>query len=284
MNRPRISACVITFNEENNIGACLRSIDWVDEIIVVDAFSSDGTTQIAAECGAKVFCNDFKGFIPQKNFATALTTSDWVLNLDADERVSQALRDEIIEILSSEACRYRAYRIPRLSYYLGRWIHHSGWYPDAKIRLWKKGCGVWGGKDPHEFIEIDGSVNSLKNQILHYPYNSVFQHLEKMNRYTTGMARDRYRKGQRFSWLHCLSRPPLRFLRHYVLKRGFLDGTAGFFIAVMAGYYVFQRYVKLWEIENDSGEGALDENAQLESPSVTFHLHQKQYTSQISEN
>lgn len=270
MNRPRISASVITFNEENNIAACLRSVDWVDEIIVVDAFSSDNTAKIAADCGAKVFHNAFEGYIPQKNFATEQTSGDWVLNLDADERVSPALRDEILDTLSGNPGRHSAYSIPRLTRYLGRWIFHSGWYPDAKVRLWKRGFGNWTGNDPHEHIEINGSIRKLKNQIHHYSYSSVFEHLQKMNRYTTGMAQDRYRKGQRFSWLHCLARPPWRFLRHYLLKKGFLDGSAGFFIAVMCTYYVFLRYLKLWEIEKQFDCGAVDFEALPKAQATPF--------------
>lgn len=248
MATPRVSACVIAYNEEDRIAGCLESLSWVDEIIVVDADSTDGTAAICREHGARVVQHSFEGYVQQRNFAAGLAEGDWIISLDADERVTDALRGEILETLGTGKPARDAYSMPRLTQYLGRWIRHSGWYPGRKTRLWRRGTAEWGGRDPHARLVTDGPPGLLQGDILHHSCRDMADHFRKLDRYTTMAARERHAQGQRFHLLELLAGPPGRFLRHYVLQLGFLDGMAGLVLASMAAHYVLLRNVKLWEM------------------------------------
>lgn len=254
-----LSACIICFNEERNLRRCLESVSWADEIIVVDSLSQDRTLEIAKEYTGRVFERAWTGYRDQKNFALSKSQGEWVLSLDADEEVPEVLRHEILgEILQPDA--NQGYRIPRRSYYQGRWINHSGFYPDRQLRLFKRGSGTWVGGRVHERVEVRGGIGLLKNDLLHYPYQgSMSGQLRAVNGFSALLAEDMHERGNRYHLGLLLLRPVLKFSEVYFLKLGFLDGLAGLIIAVSSAYAMFVRYVKLREIERGwSGEARKD--------------------------
>ncbi len=247
MKRPAISACIITYNEEKNIRECLESLKWVEEIIVVDSMSNDFTVPICREYTDSVIQKTWEGHVKQKNFAVAQARNDWVLCLDADERVTPELKQEIENSLSEDSDRFDGYYCSRHSYYLGRWINHGGWYPDYKLRLFKKSRGKWGGKDPHDKVILEGPTKYLKGELHHFVYRNLSHQLQTVDNFSTITAQGLDSEGDGFTVLKLLSRPPLKFLGTYFLKRGFLDGIPGLIISVVSSFYVFLRYAKLWE-------------------------------------
>jgi glycosyltransferase involved in cell wall biosynthesis len=244
-----LSVCIICFNEERNIRRCLESSSWADEIFVVDSFSRDRTVEIAREYTKQVFERAWTGYKDQKNYVLSKAHGEWILSLDADEEVSEALREEIQEEIRQPGAK-EGYRIPRRSYYQGRWINHSGFYPDRQLRLFKRGLGVWVGGRVHERVDVRGNVGLLKNDLLHYPYQgSISGQLRAVNSFSALLAEDLREKGKRYhSWL-LLLRPPLKFFEVYFLDLGFMDGLAGLIVAVTSAYAMFARYVKLRELE-----------------------------------
>ncbi|HUT69337.1 MAG TPA: glycosyltransferase family 2 protein [Desulfatiglandales bacterium] len=249
MHSITISVCIICFNEEQNIRRCLDSCTWVDEIIVVDSMSQDKTVTIAREYTDKVYQKVWPGYLEQKSFALSKATGVWILSLDADEEISTYLRDEILTEIRRPGAK-DGYRVPRRSFYQGRWINHSGYYPDKQLRLFRSAKGRWQGGRVHEKVEIKGTVGELKSHILHYPYKGVISgQLQTVNSFSSLFAQDMYEKGERYRLSLLLLRPLFKFLEVYVLKLGFLDGLAGFVIAVTSAYAMFVRYVKLRELE-----------------------------------
>ena len=243
----KVSACIVTYNEESNIQRCLEGLEWADEIIVVDAQSGDRTVQLCQKYTDNVFSHTWLGHVRQKNLALSKASGDWILCLDADERVTPELAEEMkLSVLTSDC---NGYYIPRKTYYLGRWINHSNWYPDYKLRLIRRGKGEWKGIDPHDRLEVTGKTGYLKGDILHYSYENISHHLKKINSYTSIMASESKRRGKKFSYLDLFLRPPLKFIKMYVIKGGFMDGFPGFIIAVLGSYYVFLKYAKWWELE-----------------------------------
>jgi len=249
MNEPtKISLCVITLNEERNLEACLASAEWADEKVVVDSGSRDGTLAIAERFGCRVIGQEFLGHVKQKDLAVRSASHDWVLCLDADERPEPGAEAEIRRALSEGGDgAIRGYSFPRHTYYLKGWINHGGWWPEYRLRLFHRGHGAWTGTDPHDRVEVDGPTARLKSEIFHYNYRDLAHHMEKVNAYTSIMADRRVRAGQKPSFARMLLNPPARFLRMFVLKRGFLDGKRGFVIAVIGAFYVFLKYAKIWE-------------------------------------
>lgn len=247
--RPTVSAIVVCFNEEKNIGACLDSLRWCDEIVVVDSFSTDRTVEICRQYTERILQRNWTGYRDQKAFAHSQATRDWVLLVDSDERVTPELRDEINQMLSSYAGAYAGFSVPRLVFYLGRWWRRGGWYPDYDVRLFRRDRATWGGTDPHEKILIDGKVRRLRHPLQHYSYRSIEDHIQRINHFTSISARELWKQGKRFHRSDALFRPAFRFFRSYVLKRGFLEGFAGFHVALTAAVYVFLKYAKLWELE-----------------------------------
>ncbi len=262
--RPTVSACIIAFNEEDRLGPCLDSLRWVDEVVVVDSLSSDRTAELARERGATVIQRPFPGHVEQKNFAAEQAGSEWIVSLDADERLSPALQVELQAALAAAPADVVGYSMPRLTFYLGRWIRHGGWYPDRKLRAWRRGRARWGGRNPHDRVEVlgEGRVVALQGDIEHHSYRDLADHLQKMNSYTTIMARERHREGERFRVWRLLLSPPARFVRHYLLKAGFLDGLPGLVVAVLAAFYVLQRHLKLWELERSGARPPGGERAE----------------------
>jgi len=245
--KPEISAIVVCFNEEDNIGDCLESLKWCDEIVVVDSFSTDRTVEICRRYTDRVVQRAWAGYRDQKAFAHSLATKEWVFLVDADERVPPELRSEIREALTRMGGRYAAFSVPRLVYYLGRWWRRGGWYPDYDIRIFRRDRASWGGMDPHERILIDGKVCRLRHPLHHFSYRDISDHLKRINRFTTVSAAELRGQGREARWTDILLRPAFRFFRFYLWKRGFLEGFPGFFIAATAAVYVFLRYAKLKE-------------------------------------
>jgi glycosyltransferase involved in cell wall biosynthesis len=248
MDRASLSVTVITFNEEENLPACLESVKWADEIIVVDSFSTDRTVEIARRYTDKVVQREWPGHVEQKNFALEQATKDWVLCIDADERVSPELAEEIRSVLAMPDTAEAGYSLPRKTFYLGRWITHGGWYPSRKLRLVRRGLARWKGVNPHDHLYADGPCAELRGDLYHYTYKDISDHLRRIDSYTTISARELHERGKGNVLLHMLLNPPARFLRMYFLRLGFLDGMPGFILAALASYYVFLKYAKLWEL------------------------------------
>lgn len=239
----KISAAIITFNEERNIARALESLRCCDEIVVVDSGSTDRTVELANKLGARVIDSAWRGYAGQKNYASDQCEHDWVLSLDADEALSEALEGELWQIKKNGPA-FDAYTMPRLAQYLGRWILHSGWYPDRKIRLFDRRRSKWVGKYVHESVVVEGTVGHLKSNILHFTCNSLSEHLKTMDRYTTLAAEQLVDQKTPVGWADLALDPAWTFINTYVLKRGFLDGLEGLAIAHMAALYNFLKYAK----------------------------------------
>jgi glycosyltransferase involved in cell wall biosynthesis len=246
----KLSVGILTFNSERKIEEVLSSVkDIADEIVVLDSGSEDRTLEIAESFGARVFYRKFDNFVNQKNHLLSLCRGEWVLFIDDDEVVSEELAGEILKVKESNP-PIAGYYVNVLTNYLGRWIKHA-WYPDWHLRLAKREKCRWEGDRVHEKLVVDGKVGYLKGNLLHYSYPSVSYHLKKIDLYTTLYAEGAFKKGKKFSLLKLLSSPVGAFLRRYILKRGFLDGFEGFALSVMASYYTFLKYLKLWELEKN---------------------------------
>jgi glycosyltransferase involved in cell wall biosynthesis len=250
---PKLSVTVITKNEAADLGAALESVQWADEIVVVDSGSSDDTVAIARRFTDRVVVRDWEGYAAQKNLAAALARHDWILSLDADERVTAALADDIRRALA-EAPVHRAYRIPRVTWHLGRWLRSTDWYPDWQLRLYDRTAARWTGAYVHEAVMVDGSIGVLHGELQHFAYRDIADHLETINRYTTLAARQMHDSGRRAGLLRLAGHPPLAFLRNYVARGGFRDGTVGFIVSAMNAYYVFLKFAKLRELGHVSPE------------------------------
>ena len=246
MTPVRLSAVVITLNEEAHIRRCLESIAWADEIVVVDACSHDKTVQIARELTDRVTVRPWAGFAAQKNFALEQSTGEWILSLDADEEAAPELRPEIMAtIADARACH--GYAVRRQNMFLGRWIRHGGLYPDWQVRLFRRGRGQFEARAVHESVTVVGAVGRLHGHLVHRSYEGVSDFIERANRYSSLAAEQMVREGRRVRAGDLLLRPLGRFLSMYVTKRGFLDGRRGLLLATLYAYYVFMRSAKVWE-------------------------------------
>lgn len=252
------TACLITRNEERNLPDALASVGFADEIVVIDSHSTDTTREIAAafrgrgldgrEVEPRVIERDWPGHVEQKNFAIDQASHDWVLAVDADERVSPELRREIDEALSRDPPDADGYTMPRKTHYLGRWILRGGWYPDRKLRLFRRTRGRWGGTNPHDHLRVDGVVKDFRGDLYHYSYRGMADHIRTINSFTDIAAREKAKGRVRFPVLRMLLQPPCKFFKMFFLKQGFREGRAGFIVAVLGTFYVFLKYAKLWEI------------------------------------
>lgn len=248
MGKMEISAVIITLNEEKRLEPALRSIEGVvSEIIVVDAYSGDQTIDVAKKYTNRVFKREWTNFADQKNFGNSKASFPWILSLDADERLSPELRQEILALKEDEP-ECAGFSMPRQVFYLGRWIRHSGWYPDRKIRLFRKDKARWEGKYVHEKLVIEGKVEKLHGSIHHFTYRSIQDHLERINSFSDLGAKKLYAQRKKCRWYHLFFLPFFRFVKSYIWKGGFLDGFAGLVISVLNGYAIFVRYAKLKEI------------------------------------
>ncbi len=270
-----IAAIVITKNEEGNIGGCLESLRWVDELIVVDAESTDRTVGVARSYTSEVFVRPWPGYGPQKNFAMDQATTDWILIVDADERVPQELREEIRRVLtpsSASASRIdlreegmnrslssapNAYCLPRRNFYYGRWIRHANQYPDLQLRLLRRNTGRYNDLPVHEHLEVPGPVGVLSTALHHHTSTAVVSHELKIERYSTLAAYERCSAGRSDAlWHHMIFNPCWTFLKLYVLRQGFRDGLPGFLMCAFSGAHVLLKYAKLWEQRHCGGRKA----------------------------
>ena len=241
---PELSVIIITKNEAANIRACIESVAWADEIIVVDSGSNDGTVEICRELGAQVFVHDWPGFGAQKNRALDYASRDWVLSLDADERVTSELQAEIISVLHDGHAA--GYKIPRRSSFCGCFMRHSGWYPDYVLRLFRRGQGRFSDALVHESVQLQGSVSRLQQPLLHYSYRDFDDVLSKLNNYSSASAAMLQRRGKKGGLAQAVLHGLWAFIRTYFLRAGFLDGREGFMLAVMNAENSYYRYIKLW--------------------------------------
>ena len=248
MNSVRLSVTIISRDEEDRIGDAIRSVAFADEVVVLDSGSRDGTVALCRSLGARVVETDWPGHVAQKNRALEYATHDWVLSIDADERVTPELKDAIQKALSINPT-VDGYSVSRRQRYLGRWIRFCGWYPDRRIRVFRRSRCRWGGVDPHDRIEMDGPVRSLSGDLLHLPYRNLSDHIMTINRYSSIFAREAHAQGRRARWWDLVFRPPLFFLRRYLLSFGFLDGIHGVLVCGMGAFYVLCRWMKLYELQ-----------------------------------
>jgi glycosyltransferase involved in cell wall biosynthesis len=245
---PKLSVTVITHNEAADIGPALASAQWADELIVVDSGSTDDTVVIARQYTERVIVRDWPGYGAQKNIAASLASNDWILSLDADERITPALAEEIHALLAGNPPA-AAYKVPRVAWHLGRWIRSTDWYPDHQLRLYDRTRARWSGAYVHEAVHVDGPVGTLTHEIQHFAYRNLSDHLETINRYTSLAAQQMLESGRTAGLLQLTGHPPVAFLRNYVARGGFRDGQAGFVISAMNAYYVFLKFAKLWELQ-----------------------------------
>ena len=245
---PKLTVTVITRNEAADIGDALASVAWADEIVVVDSCSSDATVEIARRHTNRVFVREWPGYIAQKNFAASQASNDWIFSLDGDERVTPELAAEIRKLLATDPTD-AGYRVPRVSWYLGQWVRTTDWFPDYQLRLFDRRRGEWTGRYVHETLSVRGSVGRLSGELQHYAYRDISEHLETIDRYSTYAAQQMFEDGKRTNAAQLALHPPFAFLRNFLLRGGFRDGSAGLVISALNSYYVFLKFAKLWEIQ-----------------------------------
>jgi len=244
---PAITATIITLNEEDRIGEAISSLACCDEVVVVDSGSTDRTREIARGRGARVIEHAWEGYSKQKNFAAEQARNDWILSVDADERLSIELADEIVSWKKTRPFSHgdTAFSMPRRVFYLGGWIRHSGWYPDRKIRLYNRCFCRWEGDFVHERLRVHSRVGAFKGDLLHFPYRDWNDHAARIARYTDLAAREARSSGRRGNILKLVLAPPLTFVKSFLLHAGFLDGWRGLAIAYMGARYVFQKEFRI---------------------------------------
>lgn len=253
--KPSLSAVVITFNEERNIGRCLGSLRWADEIIVVDSFSTDRTVELARKLGAKVLQHDYDGDIVQRQRGFAVATGSWLLYADADEEVSEALRDEILRTIRDPRA-FDGYLIPRKVWALGRWIEHGGWSPDYSLRLFRRDAAIPLPAEVHGGFTVNGESGTLGGALYHYTYASIHDYLAKMNDYTSLQISSKLKEpSPPFPAMKVLFSPLFHFIRRYITTKGYKDGIEGFVLACLSAIYTLGLYAKLWEYRMREREG-----------------------------
>jgi len=246
---PAVSVTIITLNEADHIAAAIDSASWADDIVVVDCGSDDGTAAIARAKGARVEHRDWTGWVDQKNFAASLATHDWIFSLDADERITPELAAEVQALLRADPA-VRAYRMPRVTFHLGRWIRTTDFYPDYQTRLYDRRAARWRGRYVHESVALDrGRPGQLRRELQHLSYRDLSDQLARINQYTTLAAQQMYEAGRRATAVDLLVQPPAAFLRNYILRRGVLDGAVGLTISKMQAWSVFLKFAKLRELQ-----------------------------------
>jgi glycosyltransferase involved in cell wall biosynthesis len=246
----KLTITIITLNEAAHIAAAIDSASFADEILVVDSGSSDGTADIARARGVRVLTREWTGYVDQKNYAAGQASHDWIFSLDADERIPPALADEIRRILAGDP-PYHGYRGPRVTFHLGRWIRTTDFYPDYQTRLYDRRFARWRGRYVHESVSVDGPSGQLTNDLQHYSFADLRDQIKRINHYSTLSARQMYEAGRRTGPVEILIHPPAAFLRNYILRRGFLDGTAGLTISLMNAWSVGLKFMKLWELQKN---------------------------------
>lgn len=242
----KISVTIITLNEEQNIRACLESVQWADEILISDSGSADKTVQICKGYGANVFNDEWQGFGSQKNLIASRAKNNWVLNVDADERITPDLKAEIELVLNNGSCE--GYNIPRKNFFGDKWIKHCGWYPDYNLRLYRKDKARFNERAVHEAVQIDGKVGCLKSPLKHYTYKNISDYLKRMDRYSTLAAEEMLKNGKTAGIADLILRPCFTFFKMLFLQKGFLEGYSGIVLSGLYSSYTFSKYAKLWEM------------------------------------
>lgn len=269
--RPRISGVVICFNEEDRIARCLESLSFCDELVVVDSNSTDRTPEIAARYTDRLISQPFLGYAKQKNFALEQATGDWVVCLDADEALSEALAAEIQDAVAGEHQAFAGFVLDRLTYFLGVWHDRGEWYPDYQLRVFRRSLGRWAGRDPHGHVELEGPTRRIQGRLLHFNYRNLSDHVQTIDRFSRRQAQAMHEEGVRFRLIDLLFRPFYRFLKGYLLKQGFRKGLPGFLVSISGAYAVFMKYAKLWEIQrlplrDRPGQDELSAEVERQSP------------------
>lgn len=250
-----VSAFIVCCNEEDHIAECLESLSFCDEVIVIDSFSSDNTPKIAEKFGAKVIQRAWPGYKEQKAFGLSTASNEWVLNLDADERVTPELKEEILQVLElawkaeqeGKGPQADGYEVSRVVHYMGRWWRKGGWYPEFRVRLVRKSKTVWGGNNPHEKPIVSGTIKRLDGELSHYTYEDLYDHIEKLRSHALAAAKEEISNGTKPTLSLLIFNPLVRFFKFYFLKLGYKEGIAGFIVAVLEGYYTFIKYALVWE-------------------------------------
>jgi len=247
-NPNSLTVVIVAKNEERNIAECIASASFADEVLVLDSRSSDATVRLAQGAGARVVETDWPGYGPQVARGFSLASSEWVLSLDADERISAMLRDEVLAAIRSGT--HDGYRIPRLSEFVGRFIHHGGWRPDYTLRLGRRAKSGFTDHFLHAHMTVDGSVGALKQSLIHFSYPNMHDVLEKLDRYSSGNARDMHSAGKRGSMFKAVTHGLMAFLRTYLVRLGFLDGQHGLMLAIYNAEYTYYKYIKLMHLQS----------------------------------
>jgi glycosyltransferase involved in cell wall biosynthesis len=247
----KVSVAIIAFNEATRIRPCLESVKWADEIVVVDSLSNDETVKICMEYTQEVISQPWLGYGPQKNFALSKVRNDWVLSVDADERVTSELRKEIENVLSKDS-NCIGYYVPRKSFFLGKWIRFCGWYPDYNLRLFRKDRGRFKDRMVHECVEVQGPVGYLNGPLEHETYRSMDEYFDRMHRYSSLGAMEMKKEKKSTTVLDLLFRPPATFLKMYLVQQGFREGWRGFLLSCLYGMYTFSKYAKYWEMKKNT--------------------------------
>lgn len=247
--RPAISAFIITKDSVARVGACLESLRWADEIVVVDDFSADGTAEFCRRFGATVVSNRFADFRSQKCLAMSLAANDWVLEIDSDERVSDEMRESILRLAPADFTRHAGFAFPRKTRFWGKWLRFGSMYPDWKERLYDRKRGAWSEGSVHERFVLRGPAKRLPGPIVHEQDLDLAEYLARTARYASLSAADQFRRGKRASWHHCTVRPVYTFLYRYVVRLGVLDGIQGFVVSAMGALGTFIKYLRLCELQ-----------------------------------
>ena len=248
-----VSAFIVCCNEERQIRRCLASLSWCDEIIVVDSGSTDATVAICKEFSAVVSYRSWSGYVDQKRHALSLCSCTWVLNLDADEEVSPELATELQEITRRDAIGqvpHDGYLLNRVVFFLNRWWRKGGWYPEYRLRFCRRANTTWGGADPHEKATVTGTTARCRGELFHYSFSDLSDYVRRLNTLSANAALTLMERGASFSRVYLIARPVARFIKFYIVKRGFREGVAGFIVALIEAYGVFLKYAKLWELRS----------------------------------
>ncbi len=269
VGREPISAFVITFNEEDKLARCLETIDFCDEIVVIDCFSTDRTVEIAKEYGARVVFRAWTNFRDQKSFGLDQTTHDWILNVDADEHISPELRESILKVLADEWTKshspkrfdrnsYVGYELNRVVFFLGRWWRRGGWYPEWRLRFFRKSFARWCGSEVHERVMVTGKVGRLQGEMPHYSFRDMDHQFQKLQSLSSSAAEQDFARGKKAGWLQVLGNPLARVFKFYVLRRGYREGLGGVVMAITEGSYTFMKYAKLWALHEEARNASKD--------------------------
>ncbi len=244
----KLSVSIICTNEEKNIGECIRSVLWADEVIVVDGFSTDKTIQIASIFNVKIYQNKWEGFAKQREFTLSKCSNEWVFSIDADERCTPELEKEIREIISSDS-KINGYKIPRKSFFLGKWVKYCGWYPGLQLRLFRKSSVKVAGRLVHECYLLDGEPGNLKNDLMHFTVQSISEYMERVNHYSTLRSMEKFERGN-IKFLNIFFKPIASFIQVYFFKRGFMDGITGLMVVNFHIITNILTIMKIWEMQN----------------------------------